>query len=161
VPQGGMVLIDLMTGRSISISQELGASSEACRLDPAGLAEAAVAVTRAVEAGVEIVIVNKFSKQEAAGSGMRSAIAEAVVAGLPILTAVSDKCYDDWLAFTGGYGTTLACEQRVVADWWRETSRRDKRARILTSLEHVFEASAEAPFVDATKPALLAYDNVG
>jgi molybdate transport system ATP-binding protein len=79
--------------------------------------------------------VNKFSKQEAGGGGLRAEIADAVVAGLPILTAVSDKCYDDWIAFTGGYGTTLACERRVVDDWWRETSLREGRARVLASVE--------------------------
>jgi len=158
---GSMSLIDLMSGRVISISQELGGSSSACRLDPSGLAEATVAVSRAIDESVELVIVNKFSKQEAAGGGMRSAIAEAVVAGLPILTAVSDKCYDDWMAFTGGYGTTLACERRVVADWWRETSQRERRSRILASLDRAFESAARPTFVETVEPALLSYDDVG
>jgi molybdate transport system ATP-binding protein len=133
--QPAMSLVDLMTGRRISISQALGASSSACKLDPCGLADAAVSVSRAIAEGVELVIVNKFSKQEAGGGGLRAEIADAVVAGLPILTAVSDKCYDDWIAFTGGYGTTLACERRVVDDWWRETSLREGRARVLASVE--------------------------
>lgn len=120
--QPSMSLIDLMTGRRYSISQALGASSSSCKFDPCGLADAAVSVSRAIAENVELVIVNKFSKQEAGGGGLRAEIADAVVAGLPILTAVSDKCYDDWIAFTGGYGTTLACERRVVDDWWRETS---------------------------------------
>ncbi|MCZ7593849.1 MAG: DUF2478 domain-containing protein [Hyphomicrobium sp.] len=58
-------------------------------------------------------------------------LARFAVAGLPILTAVADKCYDDWIAFTGGYGTTLACERRVVDDWWCETSLREGRTRVL------------------------------
>lgn len=159
VPKGGMSLIDLLTGRKISISQPLGADSNACRLDPAGLAEATVAVKSALAQGVELVIVNKFSKQEATGGGLRSAIADTVVEGLPLLTAVSDKCYDDWMAFTGGYGTTLACDRSVIADWWHETSQRERRTRVLASLERVFESStgsstgepaAEAPRSEAT-----------
>jgi molybdate transport system ATP-binding protein len=155
VPQGGMALIDLLTGRKISISQPLGADSNACRLDPSGLAEATVAVKHAIAQGVELVIVNKFSKQEAAGGGLRSSIADAVVEGLPTLTAVSDKCYDDWMAFTGGFGTTLACERRVVADWWQEISRRERRTRVLASLERVFDASTDTPPVKAIEPALI------
>jgi nucleoside-triphosphatase THEP1 len=87
-----MELIDLMTGESIRICQELGSGAGACKLDPAGLAEAATAVSRAVAANVDLVIVNKFSKQEAAGGGLRAEIAEAVMAGRPLLTAVPDKC---------------------------------------------------------------------
>lgn len=160
-PQGGMSLIDLLTGRKISISQPLGTASNACRLDPGGLAEAAVAVKSAIAQGVELVIVNKFSKQEAAGGGLRSSIADAVVEGLPILTAVSDKCYDDWIAFTGGFGTTLACEQRVIADWWHETSQRERRTRVLASLERVFEASTDSPPAKVIEPGLLPYHDVG
>jgi hypothetical protein len=124
-----MEVIDLMTGTAVRICQFLGKEAAACRLNPAGLAEAATAVTRAVEADVELVIVNKFSKQEAAGRGLRAEIADAVTAGLPLLTAVSDSCYDAWMSFTGGFGTTLLCERRIVEDWWEETSMRATRAR--------------------------------
>lgn len=159
--QPAMSLVDLMTGRTISISQALGASSASCKLDPCGLADAAVCVSRAIAESVELVVVNKFSKQEAGGGGLRAEIADAVVAGLPILTAVSDKCYDDWMAFTGGYGTTLACERRVIDDWWRDTTLRESRSRMLTSLEQVFEASPDVARIDASGPPLLAYDHVG
>ena len=125
-----MEVIDLMTGAAIRICQPLGSGAGACKLDPAGLAEAATAVSRAVAANVDLVIVNKFSKQEAAGGGLRAEIADAVAAGRPLLTAVSDKCYDAWATFTGSFGTTLLCERRIVEDWWREMSLREKRARI-------------------------------
>lgn len=155
-----MRLIDLMTGRSISICQAIGTGASACRLDPAGLAEAAVSVSRAIAEDVELVIVNKFSKQEAAGGGMRAEIADAVVAGLPILTAVSEKCYDAWIEFTGGYGTTLACERPVVDDWWRGMWRRDGRARLLASLKRTLDTRAE-PQLDEFGPLLLSYHDVG
>ena len=124
-----MEVVDLMTGRAVRICQSLGAGATACRLNPAGLAEAATAVTRAVLADVELVIVNKFSKQEAAGHGLRAEIAGAVTAGLPLLTAVSDTCYDAWMSFTGGFGTTLLCDRRIIGEWWEEMSARATRAR--------------------------------
>jgi hypothetical protein len=129
-PRELMELIDLMTGAAIRICQSLGSGAGACKLDPAGLAEATTAVSRAVAANVDLVIVNKFSKQEAGGGGLRAEIADAVTAGRPLLTAVPDKCYDAWTAFTGSFGTTLLCERRIVEDWWREISLREKRARI-------------------------------
>jgi nucleoside-triphosphatase THEP1 len=125
-----MEVIDLMTGQTVRICQYLGKNAAACKLNPAGLAEAATRVTRAVTAGVELVVVNKFAKQEAAGRGLRAEIADAVAAGLPLLTAVSDNCYGAWIGFTGGFGTTLLCERRVIEDWWEETSMRARLARI-------------------------------
>jgi nucleoside-triphosphatase THEP1 len=129
-----MEVIDLMTGRAVRICQFLGDGAAACRLNPAGLAEAATAVTRAVAADVELVIVNKFSKQEASGHGLRAEIADAVMAGFPLLTAVSDNCYEAWKSFTGGFGTTLLCERRIVEDWWQEMSVRAARARVTAEL---------------------------
>lgn len=134
-PRDLMQLVDLSSGRAIPICQSLGNGAMSCRLDAAGIAEAAVAVTRAIATDVELVIVNKFSKQEAAGGGLRAEIADAVVAGLPVLTAVPDKYYHAWIAFTGGFGTTLACERHVVEEWWREISWRESRARVLDKLK--------------------------
>jgi nucleoside-triphosphatase THEP1 len=125
-----MEVIDLMTGRAVRICQDLGNGAGACKLNSAGLAEAATAVTRAVAADVELVIVNKFSKQEASGRGLRAEIADAVTAGLPLLTAVSDNHYDAWMRFTSGFGTTLLCERRIVDEWWEEMSMRAAHARI-------------------------------
>jgi molybdate transport system ATP-binding protein len=134
-PRDLMKLIDLMNGRAIPICQSLGRGAMSCRLDAAGMAEAAVAVSRAIDEEVDLVIVNKFSKQEAVGGGLRAELADAVVAGLPVLTAVPDKCYHAWVAFTGGLGSTLACERRVIEEWWRERSGRESRARVLAKLE--------------------------
>jgi molybdate transport system ATP-binding protein len=125
----GMLVIDLLTGRKISICQPLGRGATACKLDPAGLAEASLAVTRAIAEDAALIIVNKFSKQEAAGHGLRSELAEAIIAGGPVLTAVPEKCLDAWKDFTGDRGTTLLCAPHVIEEWWREVSLRRAGAR--------------------------------
>lgn len=127
--QVGMQAVDLMTGREISICQPLGSGAMACKLDAAGLAEAAVAVTRAIAADVDLVVINKFSKQEAAGEGLRDELADAIAAGIPVLTAVPEKCLDAWNDFTGGIGTSLLCERSAIEGWWQDLSSRMKRAR--------------------------------
>ncbi|WP_306666290.1 DUF2478 domain-containing protein [Bradyrhizobium campsiandrae] len=127
--QVGMQAIDLMSGREISICQPLGSGAMACKLDAAGLAEAAVAVTRAIAADVDLVVINKFSKQEAAGEGLRDELADAIAAGIPVLTAVPEKCLDAWNDFTGGIGTSLLCERSAIEGWWHDLSSRMKRAR--------------------------------
>jgi molybdate transport system ATP-binding protein len=125
----GMLVVDLLTGRDISICQPLGRGATACKLDPAGLAEASLAVSRAVAEDAALIIVNKFSKQEADGHGLRNELAEAIIAGGPVLTAVPEKCLDAWREFTGDRGTMLLCAPHVVADWWREVSARRTGAR--------------------------------
>jgi molybdate transport system ATP-binding protein len=125
----GMDVVDLLTGREISICLPLGRGATACKLDPAGLAEASLAVSRAVAEDVALIIINKFSKQEAGGRGLRSEFAEAIVAGGPLLTAVPEKCFDAWKDFTSDRGTTLLCERHVVDEWWREVSLRRDGAR--------------------------------
>jgi molybdate transport system ATP-binding protein len=127
--QVGMQAIDLMTGRAISICQPLGSGAMACKLDAAGLAEASVAVARAIEQDVDLIVINKFSKQEAAGQGLRDELADAITAGIPVLTAVPEKCFEAWTAFTGGIGTTLLCERQVIEGWWQDLSSRMKRMR--------------------------------
>jgi molybdate transport system ATP-binding protein len=153
-----MEVLDLMTGRAVRICQFLGKEAAACKLNPAGLAEAATAVTRAVGANVELVIVNKFSKQEAAGRGLRAEIADAVTAGLPLLTAVSDNCYDAWMSFTGGFGTTLLCERRIVEDWWEERSMRATRTRMGAQSKRASTPSIPAAAATANLGAALQPD---
>jgi len=125
-----MEVIDLSEGHSISICQALGSGSMACKLDAAGLAEAAVAVQRAIRDRVELIVVNKFSKQEAAGGGLRDELAQAILSGIPVLTAVPEKCVEDWKTFTGDYGTTLLASREVIDGWWREISARSDRANV-------------------------------
>ncbi len=125
----GMQLIDLMTSGEIPMGQSLGSGASGCSLDPAGLAEASLAVTRAIESEVALIVVNKFSKQEAAGQGLRNELADAVIAGLPVLTAVPETCLQAWTDFTGDRGTTLFCARRVIDAWWQEVSTREALMR--------------------------------
>ena len=79
-------------------------------------------MTNAIADDVRPIIVNKFSKQEASGRGLRSKLADPVVAGLPVLIAVSEKYLDAWKDFTGDRGTTLLCARHDVDGWWQESN---------------------------------------
>lgn len=119
-----MQALDLATGRRISLWQSLGSGAVSCKLNPAGLAEAAVAVGQAIGQGLDLIVINKFSKQEAAGKGLRSEFADAILSGVPLLTAVPEASLGAWIEFTGDRGTTLLCARDVVEGWWRDLSRR-------------------------------------
>jgi nucleoside-triphosphatase THEP1 len=112
-----MELENLASGERFSMSQELGRGSEACRLDPASLAHAAVAIRAAVSNGAQLVCVNKFGAQEALGSGLREEIGLAVAAGIPLLTAVGQRFLPEWEAFSGGYGELLPPDREAILDW--------------------------------------------
>jgi nucleoside-triphosphatase THEP1 len=124
-----MQAIDLMTGQAIGISQTLGGGAGSCKLDASGLADSAQAVARAIADGVTLVIINKFSKQEATGHGLRSEFAETIVAGRPLLTAVPEKCLDAWRDFIGDQGVELPCTRDAVDAWWRDAKANDAEPR--------------------------------
>ncbi|HYD31920.1 MAG TPA: DUF2478 domain-containing protein [Azospirillaceae bacterium] len=113
-----MELEDVATGRVILISQSLGAGSAACRLDPQGLAEAAMVLRRAVDDRVDLLVVNKFSGQEAAGGGLADEMLLALAEGVPLLTAVATRHLDRWQTFTGGCADLLAPDPAALRNWW-------------------------------------------
>ena len=65
-----MELIDLGSGDAIRISQELGAGSSSCRVDPGGIAEAGSRLRASLEDKPDLVVVNKFGGLEKTGGGL-------------------------------------------------------------------------------------------
>jgi len=119
-----MHLTDLASGEEISISQDLGDESSGCRLDPAALVQAGLGVERALESGVELLIVNRFGKQEAQGGGLRSVIAEALLSGVPVVLGVSRLNLEACLDFAGGPVARLAPESNAIVAWCLTSVRR-------------------------------------
>lgn len=119
-----MSLEDLATGARFPISQDLGPEAEGCRLDAAGLAAAAAAFSGALAERADLVVVNKFGKQEALGEGLRDEIARAVVAGLPVLLAVRHDFLPAWRGFAGDDWVELAADEDLVERWVTDAIRR-------------------------------------
>ncbi len=112
VPQPGrtrcdMVLHELATGRSISISEDLGAGATSCRLSTPRLLEAAQLV-EAQLADAEIVFLNKFGKAEAEGGGLRDLIAHCIESGKSLVIGVPSSNLKAWTDFCGEYFRTVA-----------------------------------------------------
>lgn len=112
-----MVLEELTSGQTIPISQDLGNDSQACRLDPAALEHVVGLVEASVRGGLDILVLNKFGKQEAEGRGLRSAIAIAVDAGIPVLVGLNRTHVDTWSEFSGGEGRLLEADTGDVENW--------------------------------------------
>jgi len=105
-------------GQRMGLSQDLGSGSNACRLDPNAMADAAALIKQGIHQGAQLAIFNKFGAQEAGGDGLRAEMIDAVMAGIPLLTAVPERFTDDWNAFTGGESTCLPMSPDALRQWW-------------------------------------------
>jgi hypothetical protein len=101
----------------VRISQNLGALSRGCRLDPAGLEHAVGMVAAALESGPALLVVNKFGKQELDGRGFRPLIGEALSRGIAVLTAVNPGNLPGFLEFAGDYAEALPPDVDAIVDW--------------------------------------------
>jgi nucleoside-triphosphatase THEP1 len=114
-PTGGgpcdVMLEDLVTRQSLSLSEDRGSCARACRLDASALIEAVGRAEAAIAAGAEVLILNKFGKTEAEGGGFRSAIAAATERGVPVVIGVPRLNLGAWREFSGG----LAVEHEIGA----------------------------------------------
>lgn len=108
-------------GVRVRISQDLGALSGGCRLDPAGLARAVGLVEAALRAdpAPRLLIVNKFGLQEAEGGGFRPAIGTALAGGIAVLTAVGAGHRAAFEDFAGGMAEAVAASPGAALDWCR------------------------------------------
>lgn len=115
--------LHVLTGHDvIRISQYLGRDSRGCHLDPDGLERTVGLVEAALEKPADLLIVNKFGKQEVEGRGFRPLIGQAMAAGIPVLTAVNPSNRPAFLDFTGGIATELAATRTAILDWYAQAS---------------------------------------
>jgi hypothetical protein len=112
-----MMVEDLLTGETLTISQELGSQAQSCILDPSALAEASTMLRLAMSNQVDVVVGNRFGEQEIDGRGLRTEFSDAAMAGFIVLTAVHSRHVDGWMQFGGGYAIMLEPSARAVSDW--------------------------------------------
>ena len=113
-----MDLVDLLTGEQFVISQDLGPHSNACRVNPAGVVAAAPAISRAITAGVDLLVVNKFGGLEAENAGLSAEMLAAMAEGVPLLTSVGGRYLNEWQKFTGGQTSLLSPRMTDLWHWW-------------------------------------------
>ena len=113
----------LPEGPLIKITQELGAGSGACRLDPGAIANAVSNVEASSFDQVDLFILNKFGPEEAAGRGFCSVIGTALEHEIPVLVGVSAANISAFDAFAGGLAVTLADDEKAILGWFRKNQR--------------------------------------
>ena len=114
---GTLFLEDIGTGRRIQAFETRGSGTRGCRLDSSSLAEAGGWLRAAIEGKPDILFVNRFGRQEAAGRGLRDEIAAAIAAGLPVVIAVSQELVPEWRAFAGPDFVRLTVDPKRIEAW--------------------------------------------
>lgn len=105
-----MILEELSSGERFGISEDRGPHARGCMLDVDELLKAVASAARGLEAGADLVMVNKFGKTETEGGGFRPLIAEALAREVPVLIAVPYRNLDAWRLFAEAYTTDHAIE---------------------------------------------------
>lgn len=108
----------LPDGPAFRISQPLGSYARGCRLD-SGVIETIAAAVEARLADADILIINKFGKQEAQGRGQCPAISIAMELGVPTLVGVNKMNVPDFHALSDGIAEPLSPEMHAVREWYR------------------------------------------
>ena len=109
----------LPEGPVIKITQNLGAGSDACRLDPGAIVTAVATVENCSLDKADLFILNKFGPEEAAGRGFVSVIGKALEQGIPVLVGVgtgvaSREAFD---TFAAGLAETLPADPDIICEW--------------------------------------------
>lgn len=118
----------LPDGPQRRISQPLGSWSQGCRLDSDAVETLSLAVESRI-AGADLLIVNKFGKQEAAGRGLRQAIVMAIETDIPVLIGVNGLNLPDLLAFTGDQAVRITATPEGIVAWVMTTQRTEAELR--------------------------------
>lgn len=112
----------LPDGPVIKITQDLGAGSGACRLDPGAIAQAVACVESGAPGDADLFILNKFGPEEAEGRGFCNAIADALERGIPVLVGVGPANKAAFDRFSGGLATALEPRAEVILEWFGVTA---------------------------------------
>ncbi len=112
-----MALKSLRDGWEIRILEDRGSQSQGCRLNPHAITEVAGRIEGELEAGADLLLINRFGRAESEGYGLRPVFERAVLDGVPVLTAVRSDYLGAWEEFHGGLGIALPRERQAVRDW--------------------------------------------
>lgn len=112
-----MFLDILPDGGRIRLHDPRGPGMLGCVLDSDALVRGAMAFRAAAESRPDVLLASRFGRQEAAGGGLRAEIAEAMLAGVPMLVPLRREVLPAWQAFLGEPGVVLAPTVEAICGW--------------------------------------------
>lgn len=110
-------LVSIGDGARFPLGQDLGCEAQGCTLDSGALVSAAGWLEQRLEAPCDLLILSKFGKMEAMGSGLLSCLLAALDRGLPVLLTISPRFVEAWEEFAGPYAQTLPPDMAAIEGW--------------------------------------------
>jgi len=75
-------------------------------------------LTRLIDRGPDVLVLNRFGRSEARGEGLFSLLRLAVERELPIVIAVPEGLFSTWLACAGGLAVRVWPRDGALERWW-------------------------------------------
>jgi nucleoside-triphosphatase THEP1 len=116
-PCSDMRIEDLSTGKLMDITNPQRGTG--CRLDATALEDVAGIIAGGLERDVDLVILNRFGKQEIGGNGFRAMMENAVAREIPLLTVLNGVHRPAWDSFASGMASTLPPDVTAIEHWCR------------------------------------------
>ncbi len=118
----GLDAVELTTNNRFAINRPTQSTMDykTCSLDTQVLAEASGVSQRAIDRGVDVILVEKYGEQEQLGLGLADDILTAASEGIPTLVAVPDGVRDKWSEFTGSMGDEIPFTIDAFRAWWEQ-----------------------------------------
>ncbi len=120
----GLSVTLIHNGEELQLLRDLSACPAGSRLDAGRLQDAGRRIAGAIEQGADMVIVNRFGRQELEGKGLCSLIEQAASADIPVVIAVPAHRFGDWIKFADGMSVKLGCNRNALDKWWHKVSMR-------------------------------------
>jgi hypothetical protein len=127
----------LLGGDEIKISLDRGNEARGRGFDPDAFALIDAWIERAVLERADLLIINKFDREEAHGRGLRPPIADALIACIPPVIGVSRRNLCDFLTFIGDSATRLGLDIESITAWCGNTIERGAHHRCQPQLSSV------------------------
>jgi molybdate transport system ATP-binding protein len=102
---------------TIRLNDPRGSGVQGCTLDTDALARAAMAFRQAALVRPDLLLASRFGKEEASGGGMRAELAEALMAGIPVLMPVRSSLLPAWREFLGEPADELPPTNNAILAW--------------------------------------------
>lgn len=112
-----MIVEELASGTRVLISEDRGREARGCRLDTDALARLTRLAEQGLGTGPDLLVLNKFGKEEAEGRGLRPVIASAAERAIPAVVGVPRRNLQPFQDFCGETATVLAPRRDEVLAW--------------------------------------------
>jgi len=118
------------SGERVDLFQEASVYTQGRRLDLDKLAAARAGMMTAIDQGADLLIVNRFGRQEQQGRGLARLIEYALGADVPVVVPVPAFRFDDWIAYIEGMCVKLPCDGDALNTWWNGLAQRDRTRHV-------------------------------